>query len=185
VVIASSLGGIQALRHILAGLPADLPASVVVVQHLEPGRRSRLAEVLGMVSALPVREALGGEALGERRVFVAPPDRHLVVDAGGLLRLSDAPPVRFSRPAADPLFVSAAERFGAAVVGVVLTGYDSDGTVGVRAIKDRGGIVLVQDPASAEEESMPRNAIATGMADEVLPLEQIAGRIVQAVTQSA
>jgi two-component system chemotaxis response regulator CheB len=185
VVIASSLGGIQALRHILSALPADLPASVVVVQHLEPGRRSRLAEVLGMVSALPVSEARGGEALDDGRVFVAPPGRHVVVDGGGRLQLSDAPPVRFSRPAADPLFASAAERFGAGVVGVVLTGCDSDGSLGVRAIKEAGGIVLVQDPATATVESMPRNAIATGTADDVLPLEQIAGRIVQAVTQSA
>ncbi|HLL82965.1 MAG TPA: chemotaxis protein CheB [Longimicrobium sp.] len=185
VVIASSLGGIQALREILAGLPADLPAAVVVVQHLEGGRRSRLAEVLGMVSALPVCEAVGGEALGDGRVFVAPPDFHVVVDGEGRLQLSDAPPVRFSRPAADPLFVSAAECFGAGVVAVVLTGYASDGSLGVRAIKERGGMVLVQDPATALVESMPRNAIATGMADEVLPLEQIAARIVQAVTQSA
>ncbi len=185
VVIASSLGGIQALRHILGSLPADLPASVVVVQHLEGGRRSRLAEVLGMVSALPVREAQGGESLDDGRVFVAPPDRHVVVDADGLLQLSEAPPVRFSRPAADLLFVTAAERFGAGVVAVVLTGCDSDGSVGVRAIKACGGTVLVQDPATAAVESMPRNAIATGTADEVLPVEQIAGRIVQAVTQSA
>lgn len=185
VVIASSLGGIQALRHILAGLPADLPASVVVVQHLEPGRRSRLAEVLGMVSALPVCEAQGGEALSDGTVFVAPPDRHVVIDEAGLLQLSDAPPVRLSRPAADPLFASAAERFGAGVVAVVLTGRASDGSLGVRAVKEGGGTVLVQDPATAAVESMPRNAIATGTADDVLPLEQIAGRIVQAVTQSA
>lgn len=184
-VIASSMGGIQALRPILAALPAGLPAYVVVVQHLEPGRRSRLAEVLGMVSALPVCEALGGEALNDGRVFVAPPDRHVVVGAAGHLQLSDAPPVRFSRPAADPLFVSAAERFGAGVVAVVLTGCDSDGSAGVRAIKDGGGTVLVQDPATAAAESMPRSAIATGTADDVLPLEQIAGRIVRAVTQSA
>lgn len=185
MVIASSLGGIQALRHILADLPAGLPASIVVVQHLEGGRRSRLAEVLGMVSALPVCEARGGEALENGRVFVAPPDHHVVVDDAGRLQLSDAPPVRFSRPAADPLFVSAAEWFGAGVVAVVLTGYDHDGSLGVRAIKECGGTVLVQDPATAMVESMPRNAIATGTADDVLPLERIAGRIVQAVTQSA
>ena len=185
VVIASSLGGIQALRHILSGLPADLPAWGVVGQHLAEGLLDRLAEVLGMVSPLPVREAMGGEALDDGAVFVAPPDFHVVVDGAGRLQLSDAPPIRFSRPAADPLFVSAAERFGAGVVAVVLTGCDSDGTLGVRAIKESGGTVLVQDPATATVESMPRNAIATGTADDVLPLEQIAARIVQAVTQSA
>ena len=184
VVIASSLGGIQALRHILSHLPADLPASVVVVQHLEPGRRSRLAEVLGMVSALPVCEAQGGEALNDGRVFVAPPDRHLVVDGGGRLQLSDAPPVRFSRPAADPLFASAADRFGAGVVAVVLTGCDSDGSLGVRAIKECGGIVLVQDPATATVESMPRNAVPPATADHLLLVEQSAGGIVEAVTES-
>jgi two-component system chemotaxis response regulator CheB len=175
------LGGIHALRQILAGLPADLPFAIVVVQHLEPGRRSRLAEVLSPVTALPVCEARGGERLERGHVFVAPPDRHLVIGPDGRLALSDAPPVRFSRPSADPLFVSAAEHFGASVVAVVLTGCDSDGSAGVRAIKARGGTVLVQDPATATKESMPRNAIDTGTADEVVPLDLIAERIVRAV----
>jgi two-component system chemotaxis response regulator CheB len=185
VVIAASAGGIQALRQILAGLPAGFPAAVLVVQHLEAGRASRLAEVLGFASALPVREAKGGEALEAGRVFVAPPGRHMVVAADGRIELSDAPPVRFSRPSADPLFASVAERCGACAVAVVLTGLDSDGSVGVRAVKARGGTVLVQDPATAHEASMPLNAIATGAADEVVPLELIAGRIVRAVTASA
>ncbi len=184
VVIGSSLGGIQALRRILADLPADLPAPVVVVQHLEPGRRSRLAEVLNPVSNLPVAQAEGGERLEAGHVFVAPPGCHLVVGADGRLALSGAPPIHFSRPSADPLFVSAAEQFGAGVVAVVLTGCDSDGSAGVLAIKRRGGTVLVQDPATAVRESMPRNAIATGTADEVIPLEHIAARIAQAVTPS-
>lgn len=185
VVIASSLGGIQALRTIFADLPADFPAPVVVVQHLEPGRRSRLAEVLNSVSTLPVAQADGGERLEAGHVFVAPPGCHLVVGADGRLALSDAPPEHFSRPSANPLFISAAERFGAGAVGVVLTGCDSDGSEGVRAIKGRGGTVLVQDPATAVQGSMPRNAIATGTADEVVPLEDIAARIVRAVTASA
>jgi two-component system chemotaxis response regulator CheB len=92
--------------------------------------------------------------------------------------------VRFSRPSADPLFVTAAEHFGASVVAVVLTGCDSDGSAGVRAIKARGGTVLVQDPATATKESMPRNAINTGTADEVVPLDLIAGRIARAVIHS-
>ncbi|MBD0320147.1 MAG: chemotaxis protein CheB, partial [Gemmatimonadetes bacterium] len=155
VVIASSLGGIQALRQILAALPADLPSAVVVVQHLEPMRRSRLAEVLNLVSTLPVAQAGGGERLELGHVFVAPPGCHLLVEADGRLALSDAPPVQFSRPSADPLFASAAERFGAGAVAVVLTGCDSDGSAGVRAIKARGGTVLVQDPATAVQGSMP------------------------------
>jgi len=103
----------------------------------------------------------------------------------GRLALSDAPPVRFSRPSADPLFISVAEHFGAAAVAVVLTGCDSDGSAGVRAVKERGGTVLVQDPATAQVESVPRNAIDTGTADEILPLERIAARIVRAVSLSA
>jgi two-component system chemotaxis response regulator CheB len=185
VVIAASAGGIDALRLILAALPAGFPAAVLVVQHLEPGRASRLAQVLGAVSALPVAEAAGGEPLAPGRVFVAPPGRHMVVGADGCLELSDAPPVRYSRPSADPLFASVAERCGKCAVAVVLTGLDSDGSAGVRAVKARGGTVLVQDPATAREGSMPRNAIATGTADEIVPLELIAGRIVQAVTQGA
>jgi two-component system chemotaxis response regulator CheB len=185
VVIAASAGGIQALRLILAGLPADFPAAVLVVQHLEPGRPSRLAEVLGYVCPLPVAEAAGGEPLEAGRVFVAPPGHHMVVGEDGRLELSDAPPVRFSRPSADPLFASVAERCGECAVAVVLTGLDSDGSAGVRAVKARGGTVLVQDPATAREGSMPLHAIATGTADEIVPLELIAARIVQAVTQGA
>lgn len=184
VVIAASAGGIQALRHVLAGLPEGFPAAVLVVQHLEPKRASRLAEVLGAVSVLPVAEAAGGEPLAGGRVFVAPPGRHMVVGADGRLQLSDAPPVRFSRPAADPLFASAAERCGPCAVAVVLTGLDGDGSAGVRAVKARGGRVLVQDPATAREKGMPRSAIATGVADEVVPLAQIADRIVHAVAST-
>lgn len=184
VVVASSLGGIQALRTILSGLPADLAVPVLVAQHLESGRRSRLAEVLAAVSALPVAEAAGGERLEPGKVFVAPPDRHMVVGADGCLALSDAPPVRFSRPSADPLFFSVAEHFGAAVVAVVLTGCDGDGSAGVRAVKARGGTVLVQDPATAQKESMPRNAIDTGTVDEIVPLERIAARIARAASPS-
>ena len=185
VAIAASVGGIQALRLILAELPAAFPAAVLVVQHLEADRASRLAEVLGFVSALPVAQAEGGEALVAGRVLVAPPGRHMVVGADGRIELTDAPPIRFSRPSADPLFASVAERCGACAVAVVLTGMDSDGSLGVRAVKARGGTVLVQDPATAEEESMPRNAIATGVADDIVPLELIAARIVRAVTASA
>ncbi len=185
VVIAASAGGIQTLRTILAELPADLPAAVLVVQHLEPGRESRLAHVLGAVSSLPVAEAAGGEPLSPGRVWVAPPGRHMVVGAGGCIELSDAPPVRFSRPSADPLFASVAEWCGEHAVAVVLTGMDSDGSLGVRAVKARGGTVIVQDPATALAASMPLNAIATGTADEVVRLEHIAAHIVQAVTASA
>ncbi|HEX8361003.1 MAG TPA: chemotaxis protein CheB [Longimicrobium sp.] len=185
VVIAASAGGIQALRLILARLPADFSAALLVVQHLEPGRPSRLAEVLGYVCALPVAEAVGGEALVAGRVIVAPPDHHMLVGADGRIELSDAPPVRYSRPSADPLFASVAERCGECAVAVVLTGMDSDGSLGVRAVKARGGTVIVQDPATAREASMPRNAIATGTADEVVPLELIADRIVQSVTPGA
>jgi len=185
VVIGASAGGVQALRQILADLPHDLAAAVLVVQHIERDRPSQLAQVLGWASVLPVTEAAGGERIAAGHVYVAPPDRHMMLDADERIVLSDGPAVHFSRPAADALFESVARHCGERAVAVVLTGFDSDGTEGVRVMKEHGGIVLVQDPAGAVQPSMPRSAIATGTADHVLPLGRIASFIQEIVSRPA
>jgi two-component system chemotaxis response regulator CheB len=175
VVVASSLGGRAALERVLAPLPADFPAPVLVVQHLSDRGPSLLPALLARRVHLAVRPALAGERLRAGTVYVAPPGRHLVVArdcrSGGEAEvgLCDGPRVSFARPAADRLFASAAEAFGARTLGVVLTGRLFDGAAGAAAIRAAGGVVLAQDPATCEAPDMPRAAIRRRVVDLVLP----------------
>lgn len=179
VAVGASLGGIAALRQVLGGLPADFPGAVLVVQHLDPRSPSSLAAVLAPCTALEVRPAADGETMREGVVYVAPPGRHLEVDAAGAIVLSDGPRVHFSRPAVDVLFASVAEEFAARVVAVVLTGRLGDGAAGVVRVHDRGGVVIAQDPAGAAAAGMPESSIATGTVDHVLALDRIAPELVR------
>jgi len=172
--VASSAGGINALGHLLAGLPADLAVPVVIVQHLDPRHRTIIADVLARRSHLPVRLATPGVRPQPGTAYIAPPDHHLTVGAGGLFSLSSGGPVHFVRPAADVLFESVARRCGKRAIACVLTGSGRDGATGVTAVKSHGGTVIVQDPATAEFSSMPEAAVATGVADFILPLDEIA-----------
>lgn len=188
VSVVASLGGIAALRRLLSSLPADFPAAVLVVQHVERGRASHVAELLAEVSALPVREAHGGEPICEGVVYVAPSNRHLLASAEGTLVLSDGPLEHWSRPSGDPLFRSVAEHYGPRAVAVVLTGRDADGSGhdaagsgGVGDVRAAGGTVLAQDPATAVAGSMPRASIRTGAVDRVLPLDEIGPALVSMV----
>lgn len=171
--LAASLGGLGALGAILAELPADFPAGIVVVQHLSPSYPSHLVEILRLRSALPVVWANAGVRILPGRVHVAPPDRHVTIGPGGTLALSDAPKVQFARLSADPLFGSMAREYRERCIGVVLTGALQDGAAGTRAIKAQGGLVLAQDRATSVACGMPDAAIATGCVDFVLPLAVI------------
>ena len=183
LAVASSAGGIHGLRALLRGLPADLPVPVLIVQHLDPKHRTLLHEVLSRSTDLPVKLAVAGERPVPGTVYLAPPDRHLLVGdggeggGGGELVLSDADPVHFLRPAADLLFESVAERYGPHALVCVLTGSGSDGAKGVTAVSAKGGTVIVQDPATSEFKGMPEAARATGAAGFVLPLEEIAATV--------
>jgi two-component system, chemotaxis family, protein-glutamate methylesterase/glutaminase len=172
VAIGASAGGIAALPAVLSALPDDYPAAVVIVLHLDPHHHSTLASLLARTSALPVQEARSGDLLQAATVYVAPPGSHLVLQ-GGVLMLSDAAPVNFSRPAVDVLFRSVAEACGPRAIGVILTGAGRDGATGLQAIKRAGGRTIVQDPESAAHGSMPAAAAATGCADFTLPLASI------------
>ena len=184
VVIATSAGGLAALTVVLAGLPADFPAAVVVVQHLDPKHRSMMSEILGRKTLMPVTEAKTGEVIGGGRVYLGPPDEHLLVQ-DGRLQLTHEAPVHFLRPSADLLFESAAESYGARVVAVVLTGTGSDGTDGARAIKEAGGIVIAQDEATSQFFGMPGAAAKGVKVDYVLPLGQIAPKLIELVGPGA
>jgi two-component system, chemotaxis family, protein-glutamate methylesterase/glutaminase len=183
VALAASAGGIQALSHVLASLPSSFPAAVVVLQHLSPQTPHVMADILNRHSILPVFEARSGDVLTAGRVFVAPPGRHLLVGPAGVLALSDALPVHFVRPAADLLFTSLAESMGPRAIAVVLSGSGLDGADGVKVIKGHGGTVLVQDRASSDVFGMPKAAAATGCADRVLPLQEIAPALIELLGQ--
>ena len=173
VVVAASAGGLAALSTMLGSLPADFPVPVVVVQHVDPRRRSLMADILGRRTALRVEQAVEGARLAPSTVLVAPPDEHLLVSAEGTVNLSHSELVHFVRPSADLLFESAAGAFPGRVIGVVLTGTGSDANMGVRAIAQTGGTVIAQDPKTAEFAGMPQAALDTGEVDFVLGLEEI------------
>jgi two-component system chemotaxis response regulator CheB len=177
VGLAASAGGLGALARVLEALPPKFGAPVVVVLHLVPGHRSLLAEILARRTQLVVKQAEEGDLLAAGAAYVAPPDAHLLVHPGGELHLEQSPPVHFLRPSADLLFESLAETYGEQAIVVVLSGSGNDGASGVRAIKEAGGQVIAQDEASSEFYGMPAAAIATGMVDFVLPLEQIPTRL--------
>lgn len=181
VAVAASAGGLNAVSHLLAGLPEDFPAAVVLVQHLDPRRPSLMAEILGRRTRLQVRQAREGERIEPGTALVAPPDRHLLVQRDGTLALTRSEQVHFLRPSADLLFESVAAGFGDRAIAVVLTGTGSDGATGVRAVKRTGGTVIAQDNATSEHHGMPEAAIATGCVDLILPLDEIAPALVSLV----
>jgi two-component system chemotaxis response regulator CheB len=183
VAIASSAGGIRALTQVLGGLPSGFPVPVLVVQHLDPRHQTVIADVLGRRSPLRVKLAADGEHAEPGTAYIAPPNRHLLVGAGGELSLSSSELVHFVRPSADLLFESAAGAYGARAIACVLTGSGRDGSMGVSAVKSRGGTVIVEDPESAEFSGMPDAAVDAGAVDFVLPLGEIAD-VIAALVES-
>jgi PAS domain S-box-containing protein len=182
VVVAASRGGLPVLRTLVATLAADLPAIVCIVLHI--GRhRSILPELLSRWGPLEATHAAHGEVLQTGRIYIAPPDRHMVLRDGGLCLL-DTAAENFARPAADPLFRSAARGYQQRVVGVVLSGDLDDGAAGLAAIRARGGYGVVQDPADAEAPSMPNSALAAAGADAVVKVDDLS-RIIHAAVHGA
>ncbi|MBV8031929.1 MAG: chemotaxis protein CheB [Betaproteobacteria bacterium] len=158
VVVGASAGGMDALQKLVAGLPAGLPVAIFVVWHLSPGVRSVLPDVLTRNGPLPARHPEDGDAIEPGRIYIAPPDRHMLLERD-YIRVARGPKENRFRPAVDPLFRSAAYVFGARAVGIVLSGALDDGTSGLWTIKMRGGTAIVQDPADALHRSMPLNAM--------------------------
>jgi two-component system chemotaxis response regulator CheB len=181
VAIAASAGGLNAINVVLSNLPASFPAAIVVVQHLDPRHRSLMAEILSRNTSLVVKQAIDGEMMLPGKVYIAPPDRHLLVNADGTLALSQSELVHFVRPSADLLFESVAASHKERSIAVVLTGTGSDGSMGVQAIKKMGGTVICQDVANAEFNGMPLAAMQTKCVDFSLPLDEIAAALVTLV----
>ena len=174
VAIAASAGGITALNRVLPALPADFPVPVVIVQHLDPRHQTIIAEVLGRRAKMPVQLADEGDHAEPGTIYIAPPDRHLLVGPEGTLTLTRSELVHFVRPSADLLFESVAASYGPRAIACVLTGSGSDGAMGASAVKSRGGTVIAEDPELAEFKGMPEAVVASGAVDFVLPLDEIA-----------
>jgi two-component system chemotaxis response regulator CheB len=174
IVLAASAGGVHALRTILAALPRDLPAAILIVLHRPVDYKSQLQEILAMRSPMPVVVAHDRDAIHHGIVYLARPDAHLTITADRRLLHRDGRSVRFTRSSANPLLESAAATFPGRVIAVVLTGGGADATDGVQAVKKSGGVVIAQDEVTSEVWGMPRSAIQTGAVDHVLPLGRIA-----------
>ncbi|MDJ0747225.1 MAG: chemotaxis protein CheB [Xenococcaceae cyanobacterium MO_167.B27] len=183
IAIAASAGGLNALSTVLSGLPANFPATIVVVQHLDPRHRSLMADILSRRTSLKVKQAQEGDHLEQGMVYIAPPNRHLLVNPDGTLSLTQSELVHFVRPSADLLFDSVAASHKERAIAVVLTGTGNDGTMGVQAINKMGGTVIAQDKETAEFFGMPSAAIETGVVDFVLPLTEIASALISLVVQ--
>lgn len=184
IAIGASAGGIPALMALAAALPSDFPAPILVCQHLQRDRPTQLPALLGYRTRLRVMLAGDGQRPESASIYIAPPNRHLLVKGDGRLGLSDDERVNFCRPSADILFRSVADVYGARAIAVVLTGFGRDGAQGIRAIQRRGGLAIAQDEGSSEAFDMPLAARDFGGADLVLPLRQIAAAL-QALVDDA
>lgn len=175
IVLGASAGGVDALIAVASALPQRLPAAVFVVQHIG-ANPSILPSMLQNAGRLPAWHARDGERIVKGNIYVAPPDLHMVIEDDHI-RTVRGPKQNFSRPAIDPLFRSAAVHRGTRVIGAVLTGYLDDGTAGLAAVRECGGITIVQDPASAYAPDMPRNAMRATSPDYILPLDRLASTL--------
>lgn len=173
VVMGASWGGLNAYTQILAALPADFPAAILLVQHQHASSENRLPWLLGRYCKLPVIAPEDKEPILPGHVYVAPPGFHMLVDQGETLAFSVGRQVHYSRPSIDELFFSAGVVYGDRLAAVILTGANEDGAAGIEYIHRRGGFTIAQSPVSSEAPTMPESAIKTGAVSEVLDLEQI------------
>ena len=176
VVVGASAGGVEALSQLVSRLPGNLPAAVLITMHVASHATSILPSILERAGSLPCAHAVDGTPILKRRVYVAPPNRHLLMRLGRVA-LSLGPKENGSRPAVDAMFRAAAREYGRRVVGVVLSGTLDDGTAGLAAIRALGGLCLAQKPDTAMYRGMPQSAISAGVVDAVLDIPAIAALI--------
>ena len=182
IVVGASAGGLPALRQLVSAFPADFPASTFIVSHLSPQAPSWLPEILTKSGPLPALAPEDGTSIRRGRIYVAPPDRHMLVEPG-VIRVVRGPRENRHRPAVDPLFRSAAWAYGPKAIGVVLSGYLDDGAAGLWAVKSCGGLAIVQDPTDAIQPQMPQQAAMNIDVDHILPVADIGPLLVELVSQ--
>jgi two-component system chemotaxis response regulator CheB len=184
MVIGTFSDGVEALRRLAGDLPPELPAALFVVMHVPEWASSVLPDILSRAGPLKAVHLEDGDRIEKGRIYVAPPDFHLLVESGRV-RLTRGPKENRHRPAVDPLFRTAAVAYGSRVVGVVLSGALNDGTAGLQAVKQRGGVAVVQDPGDALISGMPESALEYVGADHCLPMEKIAPLLVRLSGEAA
>ena len=177
ICVGASWGGLDAVGRLLADIPDEVDLPVVIAQHRHASSQATmLAELLNTHINRPVEDVYDKMAIEPRKVYIAPPDYHLLVERGSFA-LSVDERVQYSRPSIDVMFESAAYAYGPGAIGIILTGANEDGAAGLALIKQRGGVAVIQDPDDAQRRTMPDAAIAATVADAILPLEEI-GRFV-------
>lgn len=179
ILVAASTGGPSFVKRLVQEIPADVGAAVMIVQHMPPVFTRVFAESMSSSSKIPVKEAEDGEPILENHAYVAPGDFHMEVSNTPIpkVSLNKAPRINYVRPAADPLFISAARRFGSRLLAVILTGMGSDGMIGARHVKEAGGVVIAQDAATSVVYGMPKAVADAGLADEILAFDLILKRV--------
>jgi len=185
VVIGGSLGGFQALSKLAGLLPPDFPAPILAALHTHPDGPRFLVRIIRTCTSLKAVYGQNNEIVRPGTIYIAPPDRHLVVTARGVIGLSNGPKVRYARPAVDPLFESAAKIYGPDVIGVVLSGGGRDGTDGMLAIREAGGVGIVQLPEDSRDSSMPLSALSSASPDYQSSIEDIAPLLARLVSDGS
>ncbi|MEH2063812.1 MAG: chemotaxis protein CheB [Nostoc sp.] len=178
VVIGTSLGGLSALKIVLGNLPVDFPVPIAIVQHRHKQSNNTLQDLLQESTLLKIREVEDKDEILSGYIYIAPADYHLLVEPGHFALSTDGP-VSYARPSIDVLFESAADVYTEQVIGIILTGANHDGMQGFKKIKARGGITIVQEPATAESDVMPEAAISAVTVDWILTLSNIASQMVK------
>jgi two-component system chemotaxis response regulator CheB len=183
IVIGASAGGFEAIKQLVAALPATLDAAIFIVWHMAPDVTGLLPRVLNRQKGLAASNAIDNEIISFNHVYVAPPDKHLLLDKG-VVRVTRGPKENRFRPAVDPLFRSAAEHYGARVIGIILSGALDDGTAGLWTVKSRGGLAIVQEPEEALVSSMPESALAAVDVDYRVPMAEMAPLLVRLTAET-
>lgn len=183
IVIGASAGGFEALQKLVAALPPKIDAAILIVWHLAPDALGILPSIFNRINTIPAAHAVNAEPLLYNRIYVAPPDHHLVLEKDWV-RITHGPKENRFRPAVDPLFRSAALAYGERVIGIVLSGALDDGTAGLWTIKQHGGLAVVQDPNDAAVPSMPEHAIQAVAVDYTVPIAEMASLLVKLCSQT-
>jgi two-component system chemotaxis response regulator CheB len=184
VVVGASAGGVETLPRFFEGFEPEIGAAFFVVLHVSPNVHSYMPTLLGRAGRLPAQHAEDGQAIESGKIYIAPPDHHVLIE-DNVMRLSHGPKENRHRPAIDPLFRTAAQSHNSRVIGVILTGTLDDGTMGLKSVKDAGGLTIVQDPNDALYPDMPRSAVQEVDPDYVLPLEEICMRLPRLIREPA
>jgi two-component system chemotaxis response regulator CheB len=179
IVIGASAGGLVTLKEFLSALPGHFCLPIVIVQHLHRSTKEELPDLLKKICPLKVKQADEKENIISGFVYFAPPDYHLLIEDDRTFSLSIGEMVNYSRPSIDVLFESASDAYGARLIGIILSGANNDGSKGLKTIKDRGGLAIVQDPDTAQYPAMPLAAISATVVDFILPIEGIAHLVIE------